>query len=135
MPKSELPALLRSIRDRFPSQIAFANAIGVSSSRAGRAMKGQDSLNTLNCLRLAAAVGEPPSRILRAANKGEIADLLEQLYGRQATAIPDRVRKTVAQLHALATSDRAAVEHLITRLATREPPGGNGKKASGRRST
>lgn len=126
MPKSELAPLLRSIRDRFPSQIAFANAIGITSSRVGRAMKGKDSLNTLNCLRLAAAVGEPPSRILRAANKGEIADLLEQLYGRQATAISDRVRKTVAQLHALAGADRQAIEHLIARLATREPSGKRG---------
>jgi transcriptional regulator with XRE-family HTH domain len=123
MAKSELPALLRSIRDRFPSQLAFAQAIGVSSSRAGRVMKGQDSLNALSCLRLAAAAGEPPSRILRAANKGELADLLEQLYGRQAAAIPDTVRRTVAQLHGLARADRAAVEHLIARLATREPSG------------
>lgn len=122
--ETALPALLRRIRDRFGTQFAMAAAIGISGSRLGRAMKGQDTLNALNCVRLAVAAGERPSTILRAAGKGELADLLEQLYGKSAAAIPAHEQRTLAQLHSLTTADRAAIEHLIDALAARLKPGG-----------
>lgn len=120
---TQLPKLLRAIRERFSTNRAMAAAIGISGSRLGRAMDGKDTLNTLNCLRLANATGERPSALLRAADKDEIATLIEGMYGDHAAAIPEADRETLAQLRALTPAKRRLVEQLLTELAAREKPG------------
>lgn len=39
-------------------------------------------MEVVNCLRLAKVTGESPDRVLRLAKKSEIADLIQELYGR-----------------------------------------------------
>jgi len=42
---------------------------------------GGDSLNPLNCLKLADVIGRSASEVLRAAGKDDVAILIERLYG------------------------------------------------------
>lgn len=77
---SELLAML--VADiRYGTKDALARAIGISPSRLGRVMKGEGSLDVINCLRLAKVSGLPVDRILHAAGKTEIAVLIRELYG------------------------------------------------------
>jgi len=60
-----------------------AKMIGISTSRYGRILKGKrESLNVKNCLRLAAAARKDPADVLRAADKSEIAEMVQRAYGR-----------------------------------------------------
>jgi hypothetical protein len=78
--------LLSRLATRFPSRRAFAIAIGTDPSRLSRAMNGDPTMfDVLRCLYVARATRENPSVVLRAAGKGEIADLLEELYGEPKT--------------------------------------------------
>jgi transcriptional regulator with XRE-family HTH domain len=75
--------LKAAVRD-YPSQQALADAIGVSAARLNRALnKGDHPFNVENCLRLAKVTGAKPSPILHAAGKGDVAELIEGLYGEQ----------------------------------------------------
>jgi hypothetical protein len=60
----------------------MADAIGITPQRLSRAMaEGDDfAFNVENCLRLAMVVNRSPGEVLRAADKGEVADLLEHLF-------------------------------------------------------
>lgn len=76
--------LLNRIADRFPTRLALAKALDINASRLSRALNGTDkhtSFNIENCLKLAQVSGEPPADVLRAAGKGDIAELIESLYG------------------------------------------------------
>lgn len=75
--------LLNKIAARFASKKAFAKEVGIDPSRMSRALNGTDKLpfNVENCLRLAQISGEPPSKVLRAADKAKVANLIESLYG------------------------------------------------------
>lgn len=119
----ELPKLLRQILDSFPTIQALAAVIGVSPSRLGRAMKGQDSLNVLSCLRLAQGANVDAGTILRAAGKTEIADLLERLYGQTSPTLPAQDGPAFAKFQSLTPAKRRTVEQLLTQLAVREKPG------------
>lgn len=86
----DFTALLKRVAARFPSQQAFAEALDMSTARLNRALNKSDyPFNALNCLRLARLSGESASEILRAANKGEVADLIESLYGTPTSTAPD----------------------------------------------
>lgn len=76
--------LLNRILGTFKTQKAMADALKIDPSHLSKAINtGEFPFNVENCLRLAQISGEPPSDILRAANKGEVADLIESLYGPQ----------------------------------------------------
>lgn len=80
--------LLDRIARRFPSKKAFADAMDIDPSRLTRAINAGDfPFNVENCLRLARLSGESPSEILRAAGKGNVADLIELLYGKDRTRL------------------------------------------------
>lgn len=120
----ELPKLLRAIRDRFASNRAMAAAMGgITESRLSRAMRGENTLNVLNCLRLARAAGEPAPTLLRAAGKSEIADLLEELYGQATPAVPPDVAIALSRYQSLTPSKRRHIDESLKLLAVREPPG------------
>ena len=72
-------ALLKKLQKKhYPSVRAFAQALGIDDpSRLSRG----NPFDVYWCLRLAQVTGENPSFILRTANKGEIATLIENLYG------------------------------------------------------
>lgn len=76
--------LLRRLRKGFPSTKAFAKALAVEPSHLSRAMSWKNdgpSFDVRGCLKLAMATGEDAGVVLRAAGKGDIADMLEVLYG------------------------------------------------------
>lgn len=79
--------LLNGFVRRFGSQTALGKAIDISASRLSRVMAGQHSLEVVNCLRLAEVTGESPSVVLRAAGKGDVADLIERMYGAARPAL------------------------------------------------
>jgi hypothetical protein len=70
----------------YPSIRAFAKALGIDPSHLSRAMgkHGGAPFDIRGCLRLARLTHEDPGVILRAAGKAEIADLIEELYGKRA---------------------------------------------------
>ena len=81
----------RLIRDKFRTKRALASAVGLTESPFGRGVEA-GSLGVDSLLRLAMAAEAHPSDVLRMAGKGEIADLIERLYGpgRDALTEPQR---------------------------------------------
>jgi plasmid maintenance system antidote protein VapI len=78
--------LLAEVRKGYSSQKEFAKALGIDPSRLSKAINlGEFPFNAENCLRLAKLSDKAPSAILRAAGKGDIAELIESLYGKQWT--------------------------------------------------
>lgn len=65
---------------------AVADLIEMSLSAFLRGVNREGTLSVENCLKLAEAVGESPSRVLQLAGKGQVAALIERLYG--ATRAP-----------------------------------------------
>lgn len=59
----------------------IAKAIGMSLSAFSRGVRLEGSLGVDKLLRLAQWAGDDPSEVLRLAKKGDVADLIEQLYG------------------------------------------------------
>lgn len=79
---NDFQKLLQDISAQFPTTLAMAKAIGVNASRLSRALNGDSyPFDALRCLRMAHATGRNATQILRAAGKGELADLIERLYG------------------------------------------------------
>lgn len=69
------------IAGRFGTKTKLAQAIGVSLTQIGRgANAGKYSVE--NLLKLAKVAAADPSTVLRLAGKGDVADLLEDLYGK-----------------------------------------------------
>lgn len=79
---SEFREFLETEARRFGNKKGFAKAIGITPGRFSRLLRGEFSMEVVNCLRLAKVTGESPDRVLRLAKKSEIADLIQELYGR-----------------------------------------------------
>jgi hypothetical protein len=69
------------IQDRFHTAQALADAIAMSLSAFARGVR-QGTLSEGNLIRLAEVAGIEPGRLLRLADKPEVADCLDRLYGR-----------------------------------------------------
>jgi plasmid maintenance system antidote protein VapI len=91
----DLRDLLRELVKRHRNQTALAQAMGIDRSRISKILKGVEypTLEVQNCLRLADVTGESPMEILTAAGKGDVADLIERLYG-QAKPASETARLT-----------------------------------------
>lgn len=131
--------LLREGAKKFASQQAFAEALGVSTARLNRALnKGDYPFNVLNCLRLARVTDERPSDVLRAAGKGEIADLIERSYG-NANALTASQQEALDLWGRISSGLRASLlEVMRTSLAAGGgvvPPHGAGERPPSRRGT
>jgi transcriptional regulator with XRE-family HTH domain len=96
--EANLQALIAELVRRYGSLRALATRLGMSPSRFSRLARGGEgnSLEVVNCLRLAELTGESASRILRLAGKADVADLIERLYG--PTAIGPSSNKEIEQL-------------------------------------
>jgi hypothetical protein len=71
----EFQELLAEVAKTYSSQKEFAEALGIDPSRLSKAINvGEFAFNPENCLRLAKLSGKPPSAILRAAGKADIAE-------------------------------------------------------------
>jgi hypothetical protein len=117
---SEFQSLLIHAATQFPSQHAMADAIGISPARLNRAIhQGDYAFNVANCLRLALVTSITPSTILRAAGKGEIADLIERLYGSVDPALTRPERDHLRQWRALEPDRQAAIAVLMREHRTR----------------
>lgn len=82
----ELVTLFTELKRSLKTQLAVAQAIGLSQSQTSRLIRGEvPSLGVMNCLRLAKVAGRSPSVVLRAAGKEDVAALMEELYGRAPT--------------------------------------------------
>ena len=89
------PLLRRIVARRFggaPTELA--RRLHIAPSQLSRAMSRHrpQPFDIPGCLRLAQVSGENPSTILRAAGKGEVARLLEQLYGPPRPALAPELR-------------------------------------------
>jgi hypothetical protein len=59
-----------------------AERIGIDAAHYTKVYKGEAyALNIENCLQLARLIARRPSDVLRAAGKGDLADLLDATYG------------------------------------------------------
>lgn len=96
----QFPALLRRIlKKQYRTSKAFAAAIGVKPSHLSRTMApGGQPFNIEGCLKLAQVTNTHPSTVLRAAGKGRVATLIEQLYGpaRELSAIEQQLLRDYA---------------------------------------
>lgn len=112
-------ALLNRLSSGFASRDAFAKALGINSSRLSRAMNtGDFPFNVSNCLRLAKISGESPTAILRAAGKGDVADLIEALYGKDRTRLlTPSERELLDAWHRMSPRAQEALQSIIDDLA------------------
>lgn len=82
MPSSTFADTLRSVVERFDGEKqAFAKKAEITPSTLSRLLGGETPPLPETCLRIAHAGGVSPSRLLRAAGHGRVADLFELLYG------------------------------------------------------
>ncbi len=73
-------SFVREQIDRYGTAGRLADSIGMSLSAFSRGVRNEGTLGVESCLRLAEQTGEPPSRVLRLAGKGSVAELIERLY-------------------------------------------------------
>lgn len=123
----------RLILNRFGTAHALAAAIGMSSSAFSHGVREEGTLSVENCLRLADAIGERPSVILKLAKKPEMAVLSERLYGGRMTLSP-REKELVRVWRELDEDARNAHETLMqitkqTKRATTAHSSGSGSGA------
>lgn len=120
------PALCRFIDalidTKYHTASALASAIGMSVSAFSRAIREEGSLSTENCLRLAEATGQSPSKILRLAHREHmtakhIADVVDHLLsGRDPMRLSDQELGVIALWRNL----EPAKQHAL--LALMRPP-------------
>jgi hypothetical protein len=105
--------------DRYGTAQALADAIDMSLSAFSRGVRNAGTLGVESLLRLAEQTGEDPSKVLRIAGKGDVARLIEQLYGRHSQFIrPSRKeRDFLALWNALGTDAQKPLMALIDRLS------------------
>lgn len=118
VPDNDLQVLLKKLVARYGTQSALADAIGLTDSRLTKVLRGDSGgLGVLNCLRLAKVAGVAPSTVLRAAGKGDIADLIEDMYGKSATPLFSVDRAVEEWWPDLSPPARAAMRTLLDELA------------------
>jgi hypothetical protein len=120
MKKSPAPEqfkdLLESLVRRYGTRDALGRTIQMSGSRVGRAIDGQYTFNIENCLKLAAATGESPSAVLRAAGKGEVAALIERLYGDKRPMMGASDRELMERWNLLDPNEKASIKGIVWKL-------------------
>ena len=112
---TDFQELLNRIAKGFPTRTALAKAIDINASRLSRALNGTDQLpfNIENCLQLAKVSGEPASNVLRAADKGDIADLIESLYGPQRKVTDPAVLDLLQHWPTFSADERSYIRNSI----------------------
>jgi len=113
---TELIQLLKAEIDKRGSARALAKLIGLTEGRLGRALRGEFSLSVEKCLRVSKIAGEPPSRVLRAAGKGGIADLIEDLYAVGDDLISPSERDLLARFRVLGPKAQRTLRDLLDEL-------------------
>jgi plasmid maintenance system antidote protein VapI len=70
----------RLIAEKFGTAHELAKAIGMSSSAFSHGVREEGTLSFENCVRLAVAIGERPSMILKLARKPEMAAIADRAF-------------------------------------------------------
>jgi len=105
----------RLIAEKFRNPSDLAQALGMHLTPLTRGIEA-GTFNLVNLLRLAKIANANPSTVLRMAQKGDEADLIESLYGKP-TLDPDD-HDIIALWHAISDPDhRNAVRIVMGRLA------------------
>lgn len=120
-----LAKLLAELRATYGgSQQEYADAIGITRPHLSHLLSGQPQYATASvevCLQIAKVSKTSASRVLRAAGKGDVADLLERLYGGPALvrtsdpSVSDAERRLLAKLKSL---DRKTYRAIVTLIET-----------------
>jgi hypothetical protein len=114
-----LRELLLQLSDVQGSKQDAARALGITPGRFSRLLNGEFSMEVVNCLRLAVLTRKSAATVLRAADKQEVADLLDRLYGSDAAA-PWRdpeLQEALANLAVIRADVRAPVLAMIRAMA------------------
>jgi len=107
------------------TQQGFARAIGKSRASVSHWLRVDPPSAPPGievCLRIATVTRTDASRVLRAAGKGDVATLIEQLYGGPARvrtsdpAVSATDRRLLAQLHALDAATQRAIRTLLDHM-------------------
>jgi hypothetical protein len=109
----------------------LAYAVGITPSRLSHLLAGRAPSvpSTEVCLRLAVVTRTAPSKVLRAAGKGHVADLIEDLYGAAAARRPlfgvlnlkPHEQKYVEAVRALEPREQRAFLFIVQRAASQRP--------------
>lgn len=118
----DLLELLRVDVDRLGSKRALAKQLGLTEGRLGRVLRGEFSLSVLSCLRFSKISGVAPSQILRAALKGEVADLIESLYAVRDTVISPAELELLRRYRLVGAKTQHLVRDLVQSLETGPTP-------------
>jgi transcriptional regulator with XRE-family HTH domain len=114
------------IADFGGTQRDFAAAIGISRAHLSHLLSTDPHYATVSielCLRIARVTQTPASRVLRAAGKGAIADLIESLYGGPALvrvadpAVSLADRRFLDAVRKLDRRSQRAIRHLVAKLS------------------
>jgi len=120
----EFRAFLRRMCRQFASNRAFAMAIGMEASSLSRAMGPAGmAFDVVRCLRIAKVTRQNPIDVLRLARKDEVADLLEELFGRSDRVLLQPEQAALLQAFDVIGDDdtrRALVQ--LARVAARLRP-------------
>jgi hypothetical protein len=101
-----LERIRKKHRHMFPTVRKFAEALEIAPSHLSRAMgAGGQPFDVRGCLRLAKVTGENAGMILRAAGKGDIATLIEDLYGVAHLSLTPMQQKLLAAFDAIQSPD------------------------------
>lgn len=72
--------ITQQIATKYRTATAMAKVVGMELSPFTRGV-ASGTFNVVNLLQIAKATHEHPSKVLRMAGKGDVADLIESLYG------------------------------------------------------
>lgn len=103
------------VSERFGTQTALANAIGLQLTSFSRGAE-DGTFSVVNLLKLARATDTPASEVLRLAGKGEVAELIESLYGDGVSALTSSEQQLVARWRNISPSARKALDHILEDL-------------------
>lgn len=120
--------LKRLQKKHFPTVTAFAHALGIQDP--SRLSRGKP-FNVYWCLRLAQVTGENPSVILRAADKGDVATLIETLYGTGKALLTPEQQTLLDAFEAMAPHSRQALITIAKDVAAQHSGGGSGTGSTG----
>lgn len=107
----ELTLWIEGLRQRFGSYTAISDRLDMTQSGFLRGVK-RGTLSVENLLTLAQLADESPSRILRLAGKGTVADLIERLYGDDTRALT-RSQREMLDLWDIVRTDVALRDALL----------------------
>ena len=107
---------IRQLVDKYGTQTALAEKIGMTLSAFSRAVNEEGTFSFENCLRLADAFGDDPVVVLRVAGKLDQADLFQRVRG-------ERVANLRALLHLekwakITTEEQEQVDAIVEAMMT-----------------